>query len=87
MAYLNLLHFDGDPDDLLARKQRHVDPVTAQDIGDPMETAKTELPEATKLCNNVMDIIRKELYAGPGRMQSPRRRQDLSKMTRDDVGT
>jgi hypothetical protein len=57
-----------------------VDPVTAQDIGDPMETAKKELPEATMLCNNVMDIIRKELYAGPGRMQPPRRRQDLSKM-------
>jgi hypothetical protein len=64
-----------------------VDTVTAQDIGDPMETAKKELPEATKLCNNVMDIIRKELYAGPGRMQPPRRRQDLSKMARDDVGT
>jgi hypothetical protein len=63
-----------------------VDPVIAQDIGDPMQTAKQELPEATKLCNNLMDIIRKELYAGPGRMQPPRR-QDLTKMARDDVGT
>ena len=64
-----------------------VDPVTAQDIGDPMETAKKELPEATKLCNNLMDIIRKELYAGPGRMRPPQRRQDLTKMARDDIGT
>lgn len=30
MSHLNLLHFDGDPDDLLARKQRYVDPVTAR---------------------------------------------------------
>jgi hypothetical protein len=25
-----LLHFEGDPEDLLARKQRHLDPVTAR---------------------------------------------------------
>ena len=30
MAHLNLLHFDGDCDDLLARKQRYLDPVTAR---------------------------------------------------------
>jgi hypothetical protein len=30
MPHLNLLHFSGDPDDLLARKQRYVDPVTAR---------------------------------------------------------
>jgi hypothetical protein len=62
------------------------DPLTAQDIGDPMETAKKELPQATMLCNNLMDIIRRELYAGPGHMQPPRRREDLTKMARDDVG-
>jgi hypothetical protein len=30
MSHLNLLHFQGDPDDLLARKERHLDPVTAR---------------------------------------------------------
>jgi hypothetical protein len=30
MPQLNMLHFQGDPEDLLARKQRHVDPVTAR---------------------------------------------------------
>ena len=30
MSHLNLLHFEGDPDDLLSRKQRHLDPVTAR---------------------------------------------------------
>ncbi len=30
MAYVTLMRFDGDPDDLLERKQRHVDPVTAR---------------------------------------------------------
>ena len=30
MPYLNLLHFEGDTADLLARKQRYVDPVTAR---------------------------------------------------------
>lgn len=30
MPYLNLLRFEGDPDDLLARKQRYLDPVTAR---------------------------------------------------------
>jgi hypothetical protein len=30
MSQLNVLHFDGDPEDLLARKQRHLDPVTAR---------------------------------------------------------
>jgi hypothetical protein len=30
MPYLNILHFNGDPEDLLARKQRYLDPVTAR---------------------------------------------------------
>jgi hypothetical protein len=30
MSHLNMLHFEGDPDDLLVRKQRHLDPVTAR---------------------------------------------------------
>jgi hypothetical protein len=30
MPHLNLLHFEGDTEDLLARKQRHIDPVTAR---------------------------------------------------------
>jgi hypothetical protein len=30
MPHLNMLHFKGDPEDLLARKQRHLDPVTAR---------------------------------------------------------
>ena len=30
MPHLNLLRFDGDPEDLLARKQRYLDPVTAR---------------------------------------------------------
>jgi hypothetical protein len=30
MPHLNLLHFEGDTEDLLARKQRYVDPVTAR---------------------------------------------------------
>jgi hypothetical protein len=30
MPHLNILHFEGDTDDLLARKQRHLDPVTAR---------------------------------------------------------
>ena len=30
MPHLHLLHFEGDTDDLLARKQRHLDPVTAR---------------------------------------------------------
>jgi hypothetical protein len=30
MPQLNVLHFEGDPKDLLARKQRHLDPVTAR---------------------------------------------------------
>jgi hypothetical protein len=30
MPHLNLLHFDGDPEDLLSRKQRYLDPVTAR---------------------------------------------------------
>jgi hypothetical protein len=29
MSHLNLLHSEGDPEDLLSRKQRHLDPVTA----------------------------------------------------------
>jgi hypothetical protein len=29
MPHLNMLHFDGDPEDLLSRKQRYLDPVTA----------------------------------------------------------
>jgi hypothetical protein len=28
MAHLNVLHFEGDPDDLLSRKERHLDPIT-----------------------------------------------------------
>jgi hypothetical protein len=62
-----------------------VDSLAARDIGDPMATAKKELPQATELCNNLMDIIRQELYAGPGRMQPPRRREDLTKMAQDDI--
>ncbi len=30
MPQLSMLHFQGDPADLLARKQRHLDPVTAR---------------------------------------------------------
>jgi hypothetical protein len=30
MPHLNLLRYEGDADDLLARKQRYVDPVTAR---------------------------------------------------------
>lgn len=30
MPHLNVLHFQGDTDDLLARKQRYVDPVTVR---------------------------------------------------------
>jgi hypothetical protein len=30
MSHLNLLRFEGDPEDLLSRKQRHLDPVTAR---------------------------------------------------------
>ena len=30
MSHLNVLHFEGDPEDLLSRKQRHLDPVTAR---------------------------------------------------------
>ena len=30
MSHLNLLRFEGDPEDLLSRKERHVDPVTAR---------------------------------------------------------
>lgn len=30
MPHLNLLRFDGDPNDLLARKRQYVDPVTAR---------------------------------------------------------
>jgi hypothetical protein len=63
-----------------------VDPLTAQRIGDPMEAAKGAPHEGTKLCNKLMDIIRKELYAGPGGMQAPRRREDLTEMARGDVG-
>jgi len=79
---------------LAAYGQRHavtsplpgVDPQTAQGIGDPMEAAKEALPEATMLCNKLMNIIRKELYAGPGRMQPPQREEDLTPMARGDVG-
>lgn len=56
------------------------DPLTAQRIGDPMKVAKEALPEATILSNNLMNIIRDELYAGPGRMLAPQREQDLTKM-------
>jgi len=61
-----------------------VDSLAARDLGDPMATAKEELPRATKLCNDLMDIIRQELYAGPGRMEPPQPR-DLTKMARDDI--
>jgi hypothetical protein len=64
-----------------------VDPLTARDIGDPMATAKKELPQATELCNKLMDVIRQELYDGPRGMRRPRRREDFTKMARDDVGT
>jgi hypothetical protein len=30
VPYMTLLHFDGDAEDLLARKESHVDPVTAR---------------------------------------------------------
>jgi hypothetical protein len=30
MSHLNMLHFEGDAEDLLSRKQRHLDPVTAR---------------------------------------------------------
>jgi hypothetical protein len=30
MPHLNLLHFEGDPEDLLSRKERYLDPVTAR---------------------------------------------------------
>lgn len=30
MPYVTLMRFDGDPDDPLERKQRHIDPVTAR---------------------------------------------------------
>ena len=62
------------------------DPLTAQRIGDPMEVAKEALPEATMMSNNLMNIIRHELYAGPSRMLAPQREADLTKMAQDDVG-
>jgi hypothetical protein len=61
-----------------------VDPQTAQRVGDPMKAAKEALPETIMLCNKLMNIIRKELYAGPGRMQAPRD-EDLTPMARGDV--
>jgi hypothetical protein len=30
MPHLNVLHFEGEPEALLSRKQRHLDPVTAR---------------------------------------------------------
>jgi hypothetical protein len=30
VSHLNVLHFEGDPEDLLSRKERHLDPVTAR---------------------------------------------------------
>jgi hypothetical protein len=61
------------------------DPQTSQLMDDAMETAKKELPEALRLCNDLMDIIRKELYAGPGGMHAPQKKENITEMARHDV--
>jgi len=62
------------------------DPQASQLMDDAMKEAKKEFPEALRLCNDVMDIIRKELYAGPGGMHAPQKKENITEMARHEVG-
>ena len=62
-----------------------IDPQASQRMDDAMERAEKELPEALRLYTDLMDIIRKELYAGPGAMHAPQKKENITEMVRHDV--